>query len=102
LVNTGVLSPHALYEALSLQQGLPLVQIEAASVPDGVARTLPEKLVRDWKVLPFRVAGGALYLAGPEIPTAETTCALRPFTSLELRFHLIPPAEFEALVVALL
>ncbi len=102
LVKTGVLSPDALYEALSVQQGLPVAQIEAESIPLGVARALPEKLVRDWKVLPFRVAGGALYLAGPEIPTPETACALRPFTSLELSFHLIPPAEFEALVVALL
>ena len=102
LVNSGALSSEALYEALSLQQGLPVAQIEPESVPDGVARALPEKLVRDWKVLPFRVSGGALYLAGPEFPTPETTRALRPFTSLDLRFHLIPPAEFEALTSALL
>ncbi len=102
LVNTGQLSPETLYEALSLQQGLPVAQVEAASVPAEVARALPERLVREWKVLPFRVAGGSLYLAGPEIPTLETTRALRPFTSLELRFHLVTPAEFEALTVALL
>jgi len=102
LVNTGQLSPETLYEALSLQQGLPVAQVEPALVPAEVARALPEKLVREWKVLPFRVAGGSLYLAGPEIPTLETTRALRPFTSLELRFHLVTPAEFEALTAALL
>lgn len=102
LVNTGQLSPETLYEALSLQQGLPVAQIEPALVPAGVARALPEKLVRERKVLPFRVADGSLYLAGPEIPTLETTCALRPFTSLELRFHLVTPAEFETLAIALL
>ncbi len=96
LVNTGQLSPEALYEALSLQQGLPVAQVEPALVPSGVARALPEKLVRDWKILPFRVAGGNLYLAGPEIPTHETIRALRPFTSLQPRFHLVTPAEFEA------
>jgi hypothetical protein len=102
LVNTGALSSEALYEALSVQQGLPVAQIEPGAVPDGVARALPEKLIRDWKVLPFRVDTGALYLAGPEFPTSETTRALRSFTSLDLRFHLISPAKFEALVVALL
>jgi len=102
LVDTGRLSDETLYEALSLQQGLPVVQLEPELVPIEVARALPEQLVRQWKVLPFRVADGDLYLAGPEIPTPEVTRAMRPFTSLELRFHLITPAEFEKLVVALL
>src|SRR5579863_301296 len=102
LVSAGQLSPDILYEALSLQQGLPVAQVEPAEVPVGVARALPERVVREWKVLPFRVAEGNLYLAGPEIPTPETTRALRPFTSLELRFHLVTPARFEALTVALL
>jgi hypothetical protein len=96
LVNTGRLSPETLYEALSLQQGLAMAQVEPALVPPAIARVLPERVVRDWKVLPFRVADGSLYLAGPEIPTAETTVALRPFTALELRFHLITPAAFQA------
>jgi adsorption protein B len=102
LVNTNRLSPESLYEALSLQQGLPVAQVEPALVPVGVARALPEQLARYWQVLPFRVASGALHLAGPEIPTLETAQALRPFTSLQLRFHLITPAEFEELTVALL
>jgi adsorption protein B len=102
LVRTGQISLETLYEALSLQQGLPVAQVEPALVPTGVARAFPEKLVRDWKVLPFRVADGTLYLAGPEIPTLETTCALKPFTSLELRFHLITPVKFESLLGALL
>lgn len=102
LVNTGLLSREDLYEALSLQQGLPVAQVEPSSVPVGVARGLPERLVRDWKIMPFRVADGHLYLAGPEIPTSETTRALRPFTSLELRFHLVTPEVFDTLTTALL
>ena len=102
LVITGLLSTEALYEALSVQQGLPVAQVEPSSIPIGVARALPEKLVRDWKVMPFRVADGHLYVAGPEIPTLETTAALRAFTSLELRFHLVTPEVFETLTAALL
>lgn len=79
-----------------------MAQVEPATVSSGVARALPEKLVRERKMLPFRVAEGSLYLAGPEIPTPETTRALRPFTSLELRFHLVTPSMFERLAGALL
>jgi bacteriophage N4 adsorption protein B len=96
LVQTGLLSPETLYEALSLQQGLAVAQVDPSLVPAGIARVLPERVVRDCKVLPFRIADGSLYLAGPEIPTVETALALRPYTSLDLRFHLITPAAFQA------
>jgi hypothetical protein len=53
-------------------------------------------------VLPFQVAEGSLFLAGPEIPSVEMNRALQGFTALELKFHLVTPAEFEALSEALL
>ena len=43
-----------------------------------------------------------LFVASPEAPGAETAEALRAFTSLEIRFHLVTPAEFERLANALL
>jgi hypothetical protein len=91
-----------LYEVLSQQQGLPLASIEPRRVPSRVAQALPKQVVRELKVLPFQVADGALFLAGPELPTARMTTRLRCFTSLELRFHLITPLEFERLANALL
>jgi Type II secretion system (T2SS), protein E, N-terminal domain len=59
-------------------------------------------MAREWKVLPFQVAEGSLFLAGPEIPSAEMDRALKDFTKLELKFHLVTPEEFEALASALL
>jgi hypothetical protein len=53
-------------------------------------------------VLPFQVAERSLFVAGPEIPGEEMSQALRSFTALELRFHLVTPAEYEALAGALL
>ena len=102
LIDTGQISDEILCEALSVQQGLPIARIEPASVSDAVAHALPEKVIRAWKVQPFRVAESHLFLASPEIPTPETARALRAFTSLELRFHLVTPAVFEALTEALL
>src|SRR6185295_9789128 len=48
------LTMDALYEALSLQQGLPLARVEPEAVPWPVAHALPEHAIRQWQVLPFK------------------------------------------------
>jgi hypothetical protein len=102
LVAAGHLSADSLYEALSFQQGLPVVRVEAEGVPPAVAWLLPEHVVREWRVLPFRVAHRSLYLVSPEAPTPRTAAALARFTTLETHFHLVTPNEFERLASALL
>jgi adsorption protein B len=102
LVGSHKLAIEALYQALSFQQGLPLAQVEPEAVPVQVAHALPESAIRQWQVLPFRIAEQNLFVASPEAPGTETVRALRSFTSLELRFHLVTPAEFERLSEALL
>ena len=102
LVGSRKLEMDALYRALSFQQGLPLAQIEPKTVPWQIAHALPEHAVRQWQVLPFRIAEQNLFVASPEAPGPKTAEALRAFTSLEIRFHLVTPAEFERLSNALL
>ena len=102
LLKTGGVTEDALYNALSLQQGLPLAQLSFENVPPEIARALPATVAREWRVLPFRVEDGSLHLAGPEAPTATMTTALRAFTSLELRFHLLTPSAYRHLTAALL
>jgi adsorption protein B len=102
LVTNGRLPVGELYRALSFQQGLPVAQVDARDVRPQTARTLPEHFLRRWKLLPFRAAEGALFVASPELPTPELTAEATQFTSLDLRFHLIPPREFESLAAALL
>jgi adsorption protein B len=102
LVRAGQLDEVALYDALSIQQGLPIGQLDPDDIPRRVAHAIPAHAVREFRVLPFRIAEGSLFLAGPDIPSAEVTSALRRFTSLELRFHLVIPSEFEKLTAALL
>jgi adsorption protein B len=102
LVGSRRLEMEALYQALSFQQGLPIARVEPEAVPWPVAHALPEHAVRRWQVLPFRVAEQNLFVASPEPPGMEMTEALRSFTSLEIRFHLVTPAEFERLSKALL
>jgi adsorption protein B len=102
LIGIGRLEEGSLYEALALQQGLPVSDVDAGQIHRHVARALPERVIREWRVLPFRVEDGALYVAGPDAPPAGMNEALRPYTSLEVRFHLVTPTKFEELTKALM
>jgi adsorption protein B len=102
LVRTGTLSEAGVYESLSLQQGLPIARVAAADVPLRVARALPRHAVERWRVLPFRVVEGSLYVASPDLPSPAMTAALQQWSALPMRFHLMTSAEFEKLSEALL
>jgi Type II secretion system (T2SS), protein E, N-terminal domain len=67
-----------------------------------IARALPSRVVRELRVLPFRISSGNMFLASPEIPTDALTRTLRGFTRLSLRFHLVTPQNFEELAESLL
>jgi len=71
-------------------------------VPRLIAHALPEHVAREWGVLPFRVGEGNLFLASAKLPTTEMGAALRSFTALEIKFHLVTPAKFENLAASLL
>ena len=102
LVEAGKLTEDDLYEALSLQQSLPIGRLEPRAINRQIARALPKHVVRNWRVLPFRVASGNIFIASPEIPTDELNRTLHGFTRLAVRFHLVTPRNFEELVSALL
>jgi adsorption protein B len=102
LVRRGVIGEDELYEALSLQHSLPSGRLEPWVINSNVARALPRRIVRDWRVLPFRISAGNMFLASPEIPTDDLTRVLRAFTRLSLRFHLVTPRNFEELAERLL
>jgi bacteriophage N4 adsorption protein B len=102
LVQLGVITEDALYEALSIQQSLPSGRLEPWVISTNIARALPRRVVRECRVLPFRIASGNMFLASPEIPTDDLTRMLRSFTRLSLRFHLVTPGNFEELAESLL
>ena len=102
LVKLGKISHDDLYEALSLQQSLPVGRLDPLDISTKIARALPRHVVRDWRVLPFRIAAGSMFLASPEIPTDELSRTVSGFTRLALRFHLVTPSNFQELADSLL
>lgn len=97
LIEMGVLCETEVYEALSLQQGLPCVRLDPSSIPRRVARALPGEVIERSGVIPFRIQDGALDLAGPWLIDPKMQDMLQEYTRLDLRFHLTPPSDYERL-----
>ena len=97
LVQVRKLSEESLYQALSCQAGLPLGAPRQGEVNPRVTRSFPIQMAQRWQVLPYRVEVGQLHVVTPNLPTEEMTRELAAISSLELRFHLTPPREFEEL-----
>ncbi len=97
LIAMGLITEDDLYAALALQNHLPVGMPETSAVSRDVTRSLPAAVSRKWRVLPFRIAAGELYVAGAELPSDEMQGEIRRFSSLEIRFHLVTPADYEEL-----
>jgi adsorption protein B len=97
LLHLGMLGEQDLYEALALQSGLPLGKPDPAVVSLPVTRAVPSAVARRWRVLPFRIVAGELYLAGSDLPGEAMERDIGRFSSLEIRFHLVTPTEFDEL-----
>lgn len=102
LVRAGKLSEADVYVALSLQQNLPLGKPQPSEISEPATHAVPAEVSRRWRVLPFRVAEGQLFVAGPELPSDEMTQDLRQLSKMEVRFHLVTPTDYEELARAYL
>ena len=80
LVRSGLLRETQLYQALGMQQNVPFEKLDSGRIPLSIARALPGAFSRKWRVLPFRIAEGRMYVAGPEFPDDEMRRQLRMFT----------------------
>jgi hypothetical protein len=98
LIHLGKLTEQELYECLSLQQRVDFQFLDRTQVSPPIARSLPVAVSRRWKVLGYKVVSGQLFVAGPNAPSSEMHEDLRRFSSLEIRFQLITPGNFETLL----
>jgi adsorption protein B len=97
LLGLGWLSEWQLYEALSRQDHVPLGQVRPQQIQRNACRALPARFAREWKILPFKIMSGSLFLAAAELPGEELRHRLGRFTKLEIRFQLVTATNFEEL-----
>lgn len=80
-----------------LQTGIHAGWLQAHEVDPRAAYALPARVLRRWRVLPFRVEAGSLFLASPEAPDETLRSALSLFTRLEIQVRRVSAENFEAL-----
>jgi hypothetical protein len=90
------------YPSLALPAALPLAAVDAGQVRREAARALPLHFARRWKVLPFKVAEGSLFLATPVPPSEDLREDLKRFTRLEVRYQLVSKQNYQSLLSELL
>jgi adsorption protein B len=98
LVRTRVVSEQKVYEALSLQHGLPFLSLEIDDVDRRALESLPRTVTGALGVIPFLWdAPERLWLAVCEAPEEEVSRTLSRLRNLQVRFALITPANYRAL-----
>jgi len=102
LLASGLITESQLYMALSLQHDLPLADSEIQAASPAMLRALPASVVRKWHVLPFRIAEGKLHLVTPEPPSEQLDPAIRQYTAMEPRYHLVTATLFRQLQAGVL
>ncbi|MBS1823932.1 MAG: glycosyl transferase family protein [Acidobacteria bacterium] len=102
LVRSRLLTEQQVYQALSLQASIPLLHIDPRRIRASTARALPVHVVEQWRVVPYQVAGGFLFLACAESPSESMKAELGKFTKLDIRWQLVTASNFAELRQALL
>ncbi len=97
LLKKGLVSDDALCHAISLQCGLPSARIDARTVKTGVVRSLPAHVQKRFGIVPFRVHGGRLHVAGTRPPQSKAMEELKSFTRLPVEFQLVTHGNYEEL-----
>lgn len=97
LLRLRLLTEDQMYEAISLQQGIPLARWQPAFEPGRIAFAIPEALQQRFQAISYRVESGRLYVAAVHPPSEEMEREIRRWTRLEVRFHLVSPGRFHAL-----
>lgn len=97
LLSNGLVSDEDLCYAISLQCGLPAARIDARTVKTGIVRSLPAHVQKRFGIVPFRVHGGRLHVAGTRPPQSKVLEELRSFTRLPVEFQLVTHGNYEEL-----
>jgi bacteriophage N4 adsorption protein B len=97
LRTSGAVSDEDLCKAVSLHSGVPSLKVDARKVKALVARSLPAHLEKRLGVVPVRVHGGKLLIAGQKVLSADALEELQGFTSLPVEFQLVTQRNYEEL-----
>ncbi len=82
LVRLGFLSPDDLTAALARQEDIPLVDLEASPIDEGLLETVPEAFLRKHRLIPLRRDGATLTAATSDLGNLAAVDELQRLTQL--------------------
>lgn len=97
LLAAGALSDQELLGALSLQSGVPLIEVDHRKVKPRVTRSLPAHVERRFGVVPFGVDAGRLLVATQRVPAPEVLEEIKSYTRLLIEPQLVTKENYQAL-----
>jgi adsorption protein B len=97
LIAAGALSDEDLLSALSLQSGVPLVQVDHRKIKPRVTRSLPAHLEQRFGVVPFGVDSGRLLVATQRVPAPEALNEIKSYTRLLIEPQLVTKENYQQL-----
>jgi hypothetical protein len=96
LIDQHLVNPAELCRALSLQSGLPIVDLVHLSVPPGLKSLFPYDLLTQSCCLPFNKVGNAIYVAAAQPLTGVTLQKLERQCHLAIKPFLAPEDALQA------
>ena len=97
LITVGALTDQELLSALSLQSGVPLVQVDHRKVKPRVTRSLPAHVEKRFGVVPFGVDSGRLLVATQRVPAPEALDEIKSYTRLLIEPQLVTKENYQEL-----
>jgi adsorption protein B len=101
LVDQGQLTDEDRWAALSVQFGIETREVDPGQIDRRVARSLPRRVVNQFKVFPIQIAEGCMHLAASTLPDDRLAAELSRFTRLRLQFSLVSEGNLHRLIFAL-
>jgi len=93
LVDLGFASQRDIVQALSEQQAIPVSKLDGPPLVTPETERLPARFLRQARVFPLRMDGGALVLAMADPLDFETLAAVRAATGLRVRAEIAPESD---------
>ncbi len=100
LVDLGLISTHALAEALAAQHGLEYIDLSTTEIDGKAASLLPESAARRYKALPVRFADGVVVVAVADPTNLLAHDDLRFALGTDTRIAVADSAQLEQVITA--
>lgn len=97
LLERGLLNEENLSHAVSLKGAVPLVSVKLAECRKRIARLLPREVGKRFRIIPYSVKEGKLFVVGPNVPEGNWQAELASWTQLPIEFQLVTRSNFEEL-----